>query len=455
MPPRRLGAILSICGLSLLSVGAGPARAAEDKWQGAVPKLAQDNGAWVILSRNLVRSGMYYGALAAAKRMTIFFSDLPTKEAAYQTIVNLIDGGYPLPARELFATADIEPDPSAQPDFANSYYLYKAILSQDKKIDRWAEYYFAKVDRQNFPKYLYYKTLEQYGNGDLLGAADTLRKILARDLPAAQLPLLTKASRTLARIYFEQREYEKSLDIYESFLLRLNPIFPSDWLEAAWDHYYLKQYEKSLGDLYNLESKAAGASINLEKYSLRALIYRHTCSQPRLDALIDSFNRNFGGFVSGIKRGAPLTDFPILKTVLLPENRVYNQNVTTLSNLNAEVPQISSLPAEQRALAGYLYRTEAQMLTRSIRAHTSQALSRVASELLVMSEQLRFLKFDIARSRFNPDTVFKPNPEQTPTPVLLEGADHETYSLSWPQVGEYWIDERNKYEGVLPNQCVP
>jgi hypothetical protein len=464
---RALFAPALALALALQSASAAP------RWQGLVPDEAKDPAPWNALLARLHKDGYHYGALAASARMLVFFQDLPTKEAAYREIVSLIDQGYPFPADNLFMPGDIVPTEGY--DFVNSYNLYKYVLNKERGMQKWAESYFASVDKENFPKFQFYQALQAYERNDLTGAEALLRKILQRygsqDNPvgfvgkvpvsaprelrpdeAAQLPFIRKVARTLARIYFEAEEYARSLQIHDEFLLRLNPVTPSDWLEAAWNLYYLKKYPEALGYLYNLESRTVDPTVTLEKYVLRALSYRALCSVSVAESLVASFERDFGDVLKGIKRGEPLGRFPLLFRLDVPGNSLFRAVDTTITELEREQKGLPRLPADQQAVAAYLYDSELKMQRQRLRQFTDRALERAASQLVMMAEHLRFLKFDVAREKFNPDNVFREIKDEPKT--LVEETGNNAYIIRWYQLGDYWRDERKTFRASEPNRCV-
>lgn len=434
------------------------AQAANAKWEGTVPEIAQDHGLWEKTISDMRDQGMTYGAMASAYHMITLFPDLTSKEAAYKTIISIIDDGYPVLVRDIFVPGDLEPDGTASPEdyqFANSYYLYKSVLSREKGSTRWADFYLNRVDKENFPKYLYSLAVDEYAKGNLSKALELLNKALSKKVDEQPRALVTRMMRTLARIYFEQGEYEKSLDVYNSFLLTLNPIAPTDWLEAAWNNFHLKHYPEALGNLYNLESKAAKNEQILEKYNLRALIYRSDCAVPSMDALTKSFDAIFDPILNGIKRGEPLNKYPVLLSLEIPENSEYNQLYKVITGLKAEILTVKKLPAAEAPLADYVYKTELKVLEKKLAGIAPESLSRSANQILLIAEQMRFLKFDIERSKFNPDNVFKVAVVEKPRKSVEASADGASFEVRWLQHGDYWLDERNKLKGIITNQCSP
>lgn len=442
--------------LLVLISGAAAASPAGPKWHGTVPELAKDQLAWSALLESLKQGKFQFGAMAAAQRMLTLFTDLPTKEEAYRTVIELMDAGYPFSSLATFLPGDIEPDPPSERGdrsygFYNNYYLYKAFVNQEKNAKRWADNYLAKVDRENFAKLAFSDAIQAYGAGKMDEAEEKLRKLLARDYDASSAPFVKKIARTLARIYFEREQFEKALDIYVNFLLKLNPVTPSDWLETAWSLYHLKRYPEAVGVLYNLESRSAGKQINPEKYIIRALSYRALCDVPSSEGLIQAFDSDFGKTIRGIKQGEPLSSFPELRQLDIASNTQFSQASTILAELEQESSRLAALPSEQQPLAKHVYTSVLGTQRRKQRMLLDPALERAAEALIMVEEQLRFMKFDIARERFNPDAVFMPSSIGN-TPLVKDGAG-DTYILRWRQLGDFWRDERLIYLGALQNRC--
>ena len=101
-PSRLLYIVSSVC----LAVIAHAAAAATPTWQGTIPDVAQDSKKWTALVEYMAEKDMPYGQIAAAYRMLTFFSDLPTKELSYKTIISLVDRGYPFSTRSFFITGE-------------------------------------------------------------------------------------------------------------------------------------------------------------------------------------------------------------------------------------------------------------------------------------------------------------------------------------------------------------
>lgn len=419
------------------------------KWEAKIPTVASDLELWPLLLDELEKQGMHYGELATAHRMLTYFEDIKIKEKSYLIIIRLIDNGYPFPTSKMFETGDI--DPIGDYALQNGYNFYKALVNQNKGMQRWADYFLNKVDKEGYNKFHFYAAVEEYKKKNFDEAIRILKKILKTDFVSYDHSFVRKIARTLARIYFEQKRFKESLDIYETFLLKQNPIAASDWLEVAWNHYYLKNYQQAIGYLYNLESKLAEYPILLEQYILRAAIYMDLCATEQVNGLLEEFNHRFGQEILGIITGQSLVEFRALKSIYHPQSQFYFQAMQTIRELKQEYKSIKKLDRRVRKLGVYIYRTEIKMLTKAAVFFEEEAINRSASELVMLSESLKFLKHRTEREKFNPTIVFQKNEDSKTTYVrdLLE----KGFFLSWKQAGDYWRDERNKYLGLVKSQC--
>jgi len=422
------------------------------KWEGTLPKIAQDQKSWEILLDELLEKEMYYGALVTAYRGLLYYNDLTIKQKAYKTIITIIDRGYPENILNMFVTGDIEPADNA--DFVNSYNFYKAIANEAKGMQRWADDFFANIDKENFYKYLFYQAVQAYANNDYPKAITLLEKILKLPLEEKHLPFIKKVARTLARVYFKQENYLKSLDIYESFLTKLNPITPSDWLEMGWNLYYLKRYQESLGILYNLESLVVTPPYNLENYIIRALVYLDLCATDNVEKLITKFQKTYDVAIQGIINGKPLRNYKDLLLIFSNQNKNFYDTQNVMTNLMTEYnTHLKKLSADAQPLAAFIYKSEYLMLTKKINFYLENVYNASATQLIMTAESLKFLKFSVMREKFNPDTVFNSIISQE-FKNSFEDTGDKGFTLIWEQRGDYWRDERNKFFGDISNQCV-
>jgi len=426
---------------------------ATSRWTGEIPEKWKDSKKWKTLLNDLIKEKKYYSAMAAANRMLLLFNELEVKETAYKTIIKITDEGYPFQVRKVYIYGDIEPKMGY--DFINNYNFYKAYVNEQKGLHKWAEHYFSKVDKDNFHKYLFYKAIKLYEANKLYDALQILKRVLKLELSENQAAFAKKTARTMARIYFELEEYQIALDIYKNFLLKTNPIRSTDWLEAAWTLYHLKYYNRALGMLYNLESKTFSEVIHLEKFILRALIYRKLCQTDLMEGLLNSFIKNFGYIINGVKTGKLISSFKGLEILSSEQNKEYFKYRYLKKKISTEYKAIIKKNKDgdldiNIELYKYLATTEKSILEKNAQMFEDKSKHQAVKYLVLLYENLRFLKYDVVLEKFNPNSIFI-----KPEKINLDSTSTEkrTFSFYWPQKGDYWADERLYYKTWLKNLC--
>lgn len=80
----------------------------------------------------------------------------------------------------------------------------------------------------------------------------------------------------VARIYYTRKDYEKALDLYDR-IPKHSYKWPYLLLEKAWAHYYLKDYNRTLGILTTYKSPLLSSYFMPENEVLNALSYYRLC----------------------------------------------------------------------------------------------------------------------------------------------------------------------------------
>ena len=143
--------------------------------------------------------------------------------------------------------------------------------------------------------------------------------------------------------------------------------------------------------LYNLESKSSGEQTNLEKFSLRALIYRELCAKSAMEALDRNFQVVFGRTLRAIRLGESLQNSSVLKSIDVPETQKFRDALESFRGLRQEEQSLSKLPASLQKLAHFVYSSQLKLLDYKIRMLRDNAIKSAANFLNHVAEQLRFL----------------------------------------------------------------
>jgi hypothetical protein len=114
---------------------------------------------------------------------------------------------------------------------------------------------------------------------------------------------------------------------------------------------------------------------------------------------------------------------------------------------------VSDLSSSVRDLARYLYSSEITMQRRKINSYTDAAMNNSASHLITLSENLRFLKFDVSREQYNPDSIFQQAQADNRKPDSAADDNKASFLVHWEQHGDFWRDERTSYKAVVRSRC--
>jgi hypothetical protein len=207
--------------------------------------------------------------------------------------------------------------------------------------------------------------------------------------------------------------------------------------------------------LYNLESSTFGEVIHLEKFVLRALIYRRLCQTDLMEGLLDSFIKKFGYIINGVKSGKSISSFKGLDILSSEQNKEYFKYKYISKKLEEESKLINNMHSERKLkinikLYNYLSSTEKNILEQNAQMFEDKSKYQAVKYLVLLYENLRFLKYDVVLEKFNPNTIFmkaeKMNLDST-------SKEERIFSFYWPQKGAYWADERLYYKTWLKNLC--
>jgi tetratricopeptide (TPR) repeat protein len=422
------------------------------KWKSEIPQMANDPQKWIEFIQELEKYQRPYAMLAAGMRMLLLFPDVGSQKFAYETIIKGIDLGYPNSLLHLFIIGNLEID--GIDELSQNYNFYKAIVNKMRGMDKWAKDYFEKLDPEKFNKFRFYQAISLYGEKKYKESLEILDKILKSTLTPKDFSFVKKVVRQIARIHFEMKDYEKSLVYYNDFLLRTNPITPTDWIEKSWNLFYLKRYEDALGTLYNMESQAAKQYNNFERFIIRASIYLNLCATDNVKKLVENFEEEYKSAIDAIINGKQLSTMSEIEAIARFSNPRYKEMMDSLNFMTQERENIEDdISSELVGVSNYLFDTEIKVLRQLALFYRESAINKAAHDLTMLNESLKFLQFGTEREKYNPAVVFRPRDDAEE--ILIDQIDlaDRGFLFQWMQQGQFWRDERNKYKGSIKNQC--
>lgn len=433
--------------MALLLTGLYQDLEASQKWSSTLSPEWSTASRWKELIAKMQTKDTTFGAVAALGRMLIIFDDADTKAFAYRQLIEAAERGYPLPIDSYFTHSDFVP--FGEVDFINTFHLYRAIHLESKGQSQWAQQHFSKISDPQFAKLLFYQAIQAYSTKRVEESEEKLVKIL-KSPQRFSTAFVKGVTRTLARIRFEQGRYQESLSLYTGFLLRTPTVAMDDFLEAAWNSFYLDRLPEAIGYLYNLQSHQSQFTRDLKEYLLRALIYKETCNTQAFSVLRKQFNSLYSKAIEELKSGTDPKSLSILQDLKAPGNIEYERIQLKLQRMQTERKLLVESFLKERRFIDYLYQSEIDILSADRLVLESEALERIAKLLITIDEQLKFLDFEIQRSSHDPDKVFALS--QTTTAKNLY-PNKKVRLVTWPQGKDFWRDERLTYQGRAGNLC--
>jgi len=168
-----------------------------------------------------------------------------------------------------------------------------------------------------------------------------------------------------------------------------------------------------------------------------------------LDGLVNSFDAKFGSVINGVKVGKPLSEFSELNLLTSNQHKRFYRYHYVATQLGEEMAKSKQIDSNVWELYSYLIRTERTILLKNAKLYEEESRQKSVSYLIMLYENLKFLKFDVVLEKFNPDKVFTGDDEI----VVTEEKVKNPFSFYWPQIGDFWADERIHFTGRMKNRC--
>jgi tetratricopeptide (TPR) repeat protein len=312
-------------------------------------------------------------------------------------------------------------------------------------------------------------------------AADAFKAVLrlrAEDDSEVVARIADEATLALGRLFFSTRQYDVAVRYYDA-IASDNPRWLEAVHEAAWVHFQLKNYGKSLGLLHTVNSPYFIDQYFPETRVLQALILFYNCRYDDADAIVKEFVADYYPLMNQFRAeinqfGDPNAFYGWLAKLSSDDSgeysarfkRIFNaaledkklrRKFEVVTNLNRELKQLDALTAkgaDPRFIASLKgdvesYRAlvvgEAGALAQSRLVRVMRDLQRhLASALKIKGETLRARRGDISNAAAEEQAAAS----QAYKPIVVD-AEH----VAWPFDGEYWRDELGFYVYDLESRC--
>ena len=335
-----------------------------------------------------------------------------------------------------------------QAPLSNFIHYYQGEYDWERGFFGWGEKHFSQIPEDSFyyNKYLFVHALRLIYDNRIDEAISTLKTIIG-NLEDGD-PLKDDARKTLARLFYEKGQFVEADLLYQQ--IEMNIVEQSQTLlERAWAHYRMGNPERAMGLLYSFEAPSYVNSFTPEFYILKSFIYKDVCHYRAALDVLNQFKSRYGGSLESIYRRKPLQDNEAMLLVILNKPAI-KRRWAFIQLLEREKLRAQNNPDPN--LQSYLvalYALKQKEVEQQFRARVTDAYEKMANEMLRFEEEAHLMEYEIGIDMYQRvhDYHFS---EET---FEQSAADTSEGKAIYAFQGEFWNDELDDYEVVLPNKC--
>ncbi len=336
------------------------------------------------------------------------------------------------------------------PSKIQSFVSYnQAVYNSAYGFDKWATPEYGKIHKFSYWHFQWmYLSALAYINKNVPETALQIFKAIADD-PMAPQSIKDKANINIARLIFEEGQFEQSLELYNQLALDIREK-GRVLLERAWATYYLKDYSQALGMLRALEAPYFDASINSESYILEMVIYKQLCHYETVIETVDRFNNRFKSAFDTIQKRRPLEGNETIARMALMEYDIQDQ-ANFVDQLRREYDDLKAynwkqFPFFEDMLSKYVSKDKEMQIR--LKDDVIRKSPRIAEDLLDAKEQVDFLDYS---AKLDALRIVRKGENRNYTSEKINYLKFDT--MFWLFGGEYWLDELPDFKVLITSQC--
>ena len=280
----------------------------------------------------------------------------------------------------------------------------------------------------------------------------------------------------IPRAQFALQKYDAAYSSYQD-LEKSSYIWPEILFEEAWNSFYLKDYNRTLGKLVTYKAPVFNYIFNPEIEVLKALSYMELClwedSKNTVEAFytkyevdnenykkfIDSMGKDYQQFYALVKDQATsqLKKNAILKTALasISKDPAYLELVNSFNSGRSEIERMKSVNNDKlRLVLNENLKVSLGMQRDLIGSYIRGQLQLYAAQVVKAFEDMSYIKLEILSKRkteLYEDTSFSaPDARARGNISHLRRTDKQYF---WTFNGEFWADELGDYVFSLKSEC--
>lgn len=205
---------------------------------------------------------------------------------------------------EIYDIGDIDPLVEAAEYDASSfdsYQFYKAKYYLEKGNLTEVEDALSKINEKSdyFLESKFISGLSKYRQAKIDEAEFLIKDVTSH--PNTPKSLVTLASLTLARIYFQKQNYKEAQKLYLA-VDKDHPLWLQGMVELAWTQILLNDYEGAAGNMFSLHTDFFKNAYNPESYVVRTVSYLNLCQFGDSLQVLNSLGRKYAPYFGHIEK---------------------------------------------------------------------------------------------------------------------------------------------------------
>jgi tetratricopeptide (TPR) repeat protein len=365
----------------------------------------------------------------------------------------------------------------SDPLIADFVHYHQGMEDWDNGLQDWALQHFQAIQPNSYYhlKYRFHQARYQVFRGEVKAAIQALEEILAQHAtvveesrkPAAQsiqrhslqvqhlgrTRLIDDVRWMLARLLYEQGEYEQALTHYQRIETPVTEQ-ATFLLEQAWNVYQKGDVQKAMGFLYAFEAPSFKRFFSPEFYLLKSLIYKDVCHYDSALSVVDAFQARYGQALNAIYQR---------RTVADPDSEEVLNMALTKEKIGRSWQFIQLLETEQKtlqtiqdgALRSYLdriYTLQIEETARVLQLDLNMEFERIANDLLRYEEETNLMRYEIGIDMYQrvSNSHYQAHDD---LPGESEPGKEALKKVVFPFQGEFWNEELAHYRVQLASRC--
>ncbi len=343
---------------------------------------------------------------------------------------------------------------SIPPELGNFVQYYQALMALRSGYPRWAAGHFAKIEQRDdyFYRAMILKALWAIKGDQVAESRRLLEAVVGA--PGIGSHVLDEARKALARVLYEQGDFEESYRVYREIDapdLSLADLI----LEEAWTSFRKEDYHKAIGLLVAFSAPSFEHLFKPDQYILKALIYMQFCHYRAAQDTLLAFQMRYGSILKLVKHREDISQDPQARQIL--ENTASVKKIDTyLHNLTEESSLIDSLlllPEEIKEDVLRIYRLKKVRAERIRKRLWKKEVDELKRVLFNAEEQINLLAYEAGMDRYKKVKRMYAKSKLGGKEELVGEVpifSRKTYYLF---DGEYWNDELDDYTFFIEDYC--